>query len=125
MTYQKAVNLPDSPTKRRAMFIAMFIRNEMENFHADHLSDAQMAELNPLIRNAVFTALHAWEHVGDVEGIVAATEHFGSFAMLDWPEPHGRTVGYHLGMVPDYWEEPVFTQSGNSIGCLESCDPED
>lgn len=36
-----------------AMYIAMVVRNAMEDFHAKHLSDTQMAELNPIIRNAI------------------------------------------------------------------------
>ena len=35
--------------------IAAFIRNQIENFHANHLSDDEMKELNPLIRNAVYS----------------------------------------------------------------------
>jgi len=31
----------------------------MENFYVAHLTDTQMRELNPIIRNAVYTALHA------------------------------------------------------------------
>ena len=33
-----------------AKVIAMHVRNEMEGFHCQHLSDAQMKELNPIIR---------------------------------------------------------------------------
>jgi len=36
-----------------AKYIAMVIRNAMEDFHCRHLSDEQMAELNPIIRDAV------------------------------------------------------------------------
>src|SRR5262245_60252351 len=50
------------PTKDRedaAMYVAMVVRNALEDFHCRHLSDEQMKELNPLIRNAICTALHA------------------------------------------------------------------
>ncbi len=40
-----------------AKLIAAVVRNKMEDFHAKHLSDAQMEELNPIIRNAIYTAL--------------------------------------------------------------------
>jgi hypothetical protein len=50
-------NLEDMKTM--SLFIAVVIRNAMEDFHVKHLSDAQMRELNPIIRNAVFTAVHA------------------------------------------------------------------
>lgn len=38
-------------------FIAMSVRNEMEDFHCEHLSDKQMKELNPIIRKGIFCAL--------------------------------------------------------------------
>ena len=40
-----------------AMLIAAVVRNSMEDFHCKYLSDAQMKELNPIIRNAIYTAL--------------------------------------------------------------------
>jgi len=44
--------------KSKSKYIAMVIRNAMEDFHCKHLSDTQMKELNPLIRNAIYTALY-------------------------------------------------------------------
>lgn len=41
----------------QAKLIASYVRNNIENFHADYLSDDQMKELNKLIRNAIYTAL--------------------------------------------------------------------
>ena len=41
----------------RAKAIAAYIRCYMEDFHCKHLSDAQMKELNPIIRNAIYTFL--------------------------------------------------------------------
>ena len=73
--------------KQFAIFIAMVIRNAMEDFHVAHLSDEQMKELNPIIRNAVCTALHAFNHYG--------TE-----------PPAKRFIDFHLRMVPKYWEPP-------------------
>ena len=35
----------------------------MENFHTKHLTDAQMKELNPVIRNAVYTALYTMQYL--------------------------------------------------------------
>ena len=40
-----------------AKLIAALVRNSMENFHCKYLSDAQMKELNPIIRNAIYTAM--------------------------------------------------------------------
>lgn len=41
----------------RAKAIAAYVRCYMEDFHCEHLSDAQMKELNPIIRNAIYTFL--------------------------------------------------------------------
>lgn len=46
-----------SDNNRLAKCIASFVRNGIEGFHADYLSDEQMRELNPLIRNAIYTFL--------------------------------------------------------------------
>ncbi|OHB58801.1 MAG: hypothetical protein A2Y12_00165 [Planctomycetes bacterium GWF2_42_9] len=75
--------------KLHTMFIAMVIRNAMEDFHCKYLSDAQMKELNPIIRNAVFTALYAQQTM------------LKSERSLDF-------VNSNIEMVPNYWEQPEF-----------------
>jgi hypothetical protein len=73
--------------KQFALFIAMVIRNAMEKFHHEHLTDGQMKELNPIVRNAVCTALHAFNHHSS--------------------EPAARRfIDFHMQMVPKYWEPP-------------------
>ncbi len=44
-------------TVQLSLIIAMYIRNEMERFHSEHLSDEQMKKLNPIIRQAVYNIL--------------------------------------------------------------------
>ena len=75
--------------KLETMFIAMVVRNAMEDFHHKYLSDAQMKELNPIIRNAVFTALYAEKTIAE------------SNRSLEF-------VSYHMEMIPNYWEQPEF-----------------
>ena len=72
-----------------AKYIAIVVRNAMEDFHCRHLSDAQMRELNPIIRNAIFTALYAFE-----------TRHQSkrSKAFIEDLVQH----------IPKFWEEPEF-----------------
>ena len=70
-----------------ANYIAMVVRNAMEDFHCEHLTDSQMKELNPIIRNAVCTALHA----------------FNNYAEAD---EAARFVDFHFRMIPKYWEKP-------------------
>lgn len=42
---------------RLAKAVAYYVRNGIEDFHVKYLSDEQMRELNPLIRNAIYTFL--------------------------------------------------------------------
>jgi len=74
-------------TQQMATFIAMVVRNAIEDFHCQHLSDQQMKELNPLVRNAIGTALHAFDHYERSDA--------------------ARTfVDYHFRSIPNYWEPP-------------------
>lgn len=45
--------------KRFAMILARYVRNNIEDFHVAYLSDKQMKELNPLIREGIFNSLFA------------------------------------------------------------------
>lgn len=78
--------------KDTAMLIAMYIRNEMEDFHCQHLSDAQMRELNPIIRNAIATAFYMLRSYG-----------------VD--EVSTKTLNFQDMLIPKYWEEPQITES--------------
>ena len=40
---------PSEHTQDLAMYIAMAVRNAMEDYHCEHLSDEQMKELNPIV----------------------------------------------------------------------------
>ena len=80
---QKAIKAIQEFTK----YIAIVVRNAMEDFHCKHLSDEQMKELNPIIRNAVYTAIYAYESSG-------RSDMSKSF------------VEFHLLSIPKYWEEP-------------------
>ena len=91
--------------RQLAKYIAIVVRNAMEDFHVRHLSDAQMKELNPIIRNAVFTALYTARRLDD------------SAAARDF-------LGFHCRSIPSYWEEPelladyhvMIKRSGESLG---------
>jgi hypothetical protein len=86
---KKAV-VSSTETRERAMYIASVVRNAMEDFHCRHLSDDQMRELNPIIRDAIYTALYAY---GNYNRSVAAQ----SF------------VDFSIRLIPNYWEEPKLT----------------
>jgi hypothetical protein len=70
-----------------AKYIAMVVRNAREDFHRKHLRDTQMGELNPIIRNAIHTAIYAYESRKDSR----TSEAF---------------VDFHLMAIPKYREEP-------------------
>jgi len=74
-----------------AMVIAMAIRNEMEAFHKAHLTDDQMRMLNPIIRNATYTALVALKYLGKNK------------SCTDF-------VQFQLELIPPYWEPPTLVK---------------
>ena len=78
--------------KMTAMYVAMVVRNVLEDFHCRHLSDKQMMELNPLIRDAIYSALYARAHVVDSP----SARHF---------------LQYHMDSIPGYWEMPRLNKS--------------
>lgn len=82
---------PSQITREMAKYIAIVVRNAMEDFHCQHLSDEQMQELNPIIRNAICTALHAGHLAGSSPAAI-------------------RFVDYHNQSIPRYWEEPVLLE---------------
>lgn len=81
--------------QRAALIISMHVRNEMEEFHIQHLSDTQMKELNQIIRNAVFDAIQFGKGFEEqskkkqYSGLM-----YSQFAWL-------------VMMIPDYWEIPT------------------
>ena len=68
-------------------YIAIVVRNAIEDFHCKYLSDTQMKELNPIIRNAVYTALYTYE-------------------TSEKSKMSKGFVQFHLMSIPKYWEEP-------------------
>lgn len=88
----KRKDKPSAIVQEQALYIAKVVRDNMEDFHREHLSDAQMQDLNPIIRNAVCTALHA----------VATYEEY---------ESSKRFVEETVKSIPNYWEHPQLTAS--------------
>jgi hypothetical protein len=78
---------PSEETRQFATYIAMVIRNAMEDFHCQHLSDEQMKQLNPIIRNAVCTAIHAFQN-------------------YEQTVQDKRFVDSQFRLIPSYWERP-------------------
>ena len=71
----------------QAKYIAIVVRNAMEEFHSKYLSDEQMKELNPIIRNAIYTALYTINNHRKSENVKAF-------------------IKQQFAMIPAYWEDP-------------------
>jgi hypothetical protein len=80
-----------------AKVIAMEVRNSMEDFHAKHLTDEQMKELNPIIRNAIYSALVLLKFAGDENEV---TKNQNAIA----------GISRSLMMIPKYGEEPELNE---------------
>jgi hypothetical protein len=80
---------PSQTAQDAAAVLAIIIRNAMEDFHVQHLTDEQMRELNPIIRNAIYTGLQALTHYDISEGSRSFIDH-------------------HRRQIPGYWESPEF-----------------
>lgn len=82
----------DQQLTMTTLYMAMVVRNALEDFHCRHLSDAQMKELNPLIREAIYNAFYAHAH-------------------FETSTQARRFVQYHTEMIPSYWEMPQLYES--------------
>ena len=87
----------DEREAETASYVAMAIRNALEGFHAEHLTDEQMAQLNPILRDAVATALYALAHREEDPRCAA-------FVM------------FQRMLIPDYWERPELLPSLTEMG---------
>lgn len=88
--------------KKISKLIALSVRNGIEGFHTTYLSDEQMKELNPLIRNAVYNALFALSH-------------------YDIDDNSRKYIEYQIAFLPDYWEDPeLYPQFEKSISGLQN-----
>jgi hypothetical protein len=82
--------------KEFAKLIAISIRNGMEDFHVNNLSDSQMKELNPLVRNSIYDFLISLAH---------SDRNSHCAKLLEW----SATI------IPPYWEDPEMEESLQKI----------
>lgn len=81
------------PIIQISFIVAMNIRNNMENFHSEHLSDEQMKELNPIIRQAIYDILNYLK--------IASNDKYSSEKIVAQ-----GVVNFLIQSIPDYWELP-------------------
>jgi hypothetical protein len=88
--------------KDTSKYVAKVIRDKMEGFHVEHLTDEQMRQLNPIIRNAVCTALYALENYSRY-----------------WKAK--KFVDGNWAAIPPYWEDPVLDSDLKSNYICRPC----
>lgn len=80
-----------TPEQQISLLIAMHVRNEMEDFHIENLSDTQMKQLNPIIRQAIF----------DIVSLTNTPP-----VKKSDKKRADQTLEWLIRMIPDYWEIP-------------------
>ena len=80
----------------------MHVRNEMEDFHVEHLSDTQMKQLNPIIRQAIFDIVSLTNKQPETEA---------------GQKKAAQAIDWLVKMMPDYWEIPE--KASGSLGLPE------
>jgi len=74
-----------TPRQQHVLLVAIYVRNAMEDFHVRHLTDAQMKEINMIVRQGLYD-------------IVSMIE--------DDDDGDDQTLNYLVAQIPDYWEIP-------------------
>ncbi len=115
-----------SEKQQLTMALAMHVRNELEDFHANYLNDDQMKILNQTIRSAIMQGLVLWEtgrklkekssvnpdYAKELANSVmeiaaeAGKKHFGVIANIPKNFVLEMIAGMTVTMIPDYWEIP-------------------
>jgi hypothetical protein len=79
-----------------AVVFAMHVRNALEDFHVEQLDDDQMAQLNPIVRDAILEVLVMLRHSSDPDSLLHANAASG--------------LAFDASMVPPYWEPAQLSQ---------------
>jgi hypothetical protein len=99
-----------SPKERICLLTAMHVRNEMEDFHCKNLNDAQMKELNQIIRKAFMEAQVIIEETS-IRGQKIAR---GEIKPDDFDHPM-MMLSFLINAIPDYWEIPYENKTRRRI----------
>jgi len=78
-----------------AKTVAMSVRNNMEDFHCRNLTDTQMRELNPLVRDAIFTTLIRLYKVQTNRSSKSDED----------------SLNFNSKLIPNYWEDCKFIET--------------
>ena len=80
--------------QKQAMLLGIEVRNRMEDFHVKYLSDEQMKELNPIIRQGIINGIELWD---EYKRFMKTTKLNGKMS---------EYVALAIMTIPDYWEPP-------------------
>jgi hypothetical protein len=97
----------DDSERHLAAVFAMHVRNALEDFHVQHLDDDQMAQLNPIVRDAILEVLVMLRHSADPQSPLHANAELG--------------LAFAANMVPSYWE-PAELSKDFRIGMARGLD---
>lgn len=81
------IELTEEELERRSIFLAMCVRNAIEDIHAEFVPDSAMPTFNRMVRNAIYT------------GMTAINDFPLSAESVVYVESTRREI-------PDYWEPP-------------------
>ena len=88
--------------RNQALLVSKAVRDAMEDLHADPdngLTDPVMAQLNPIVRNAVYSTLHALAFANEKDELGAKV-----------------FLRYLDKSIPDYWEQPSSWRTTSTHG---------
>lgn len=85
--------------QQSATIMAMVVRKALAESHREHLSQEQVQELNPVIGDAIATALHAFQHFeGSEKAKQFVAFHFQNVP-ADFRQP--ELLGYYV----QFWND--------------------
>ena len=81
-----------SDRQKQVVLIGIEVRNNMEDFHVKYLSDTQMKELNPIIRQGIMNGIELWAEYKRLQRTMKPKGILSAY------------VGWDIMTIPDYWE---------------------
>ena len=74
-----------TPRQQHVLLVAIYVRDALEDFHTEHINDAQMKELNMIIRQSLYDIV----------------------SIIEDDDRNQKILSYLVAQIPDYWEVPA------------------